>query len=228
MSNRTHIQSGTLVYTCNCGWLDLNHLESKERKYASPKYLWEDVLHERGIVIGNQNDRHVIKYKQHMAKYFLSSEYAKYYWIKKNLPIEIKRAIALSIFMEVSLGFENLQSSMSAVTDSGFSEEDLPSNLIGFYSIVFGSIDWRGLCRPVSKESSFNVWDINGPVGKNKNRAFAPIFHDCKECVTKHHINRPSFPQIFNSIIPQGKGIYFDEYTEDKVVPRHMISTLFE
>ena len=130
--------------------------------------------------------------------------------------------------MEVSLGFENVQVSLSALTDSGFSEEDLVSNLIGFYAVVHESLDWRTLCRPVSKEASLKIWDAKGSVGSRKNKTFAPKFHECDECQAKHHIIRPQFPALFNSIQPASKGIDFDEATAAAVpVPLHLLSTLF-
>ncbi len=228
MSTRIDIQNEKLTYTCNCGWIDLTHLTSGERRYASPGYLWQDVLQERGLQLGNRSDRHVIKYKQHMGKYGFSSEFSKIYWIKKGLSLNAKRSVALSIFMEVSMGFENLQSSLSAVTDSGFSEEDLVSDLIGFYVVMFGGIDWKSLCRPVSKQAAFKVWDTFGPVGKVKNKTFSPHFHDCEECKSKHGVLVPQFPPLFNSVHPAQKGVDFDEARGDGVVPEHMLSTLFE
>ena len=230
MSSRADIPN-RLIYTCNCGWIDLGHLKSIEtprNRYASAAYLWKDVSLERGLQIGKQTDRHLIMYKQSMSKFGLSSEFAKFYSIKKGLSITAKRSVALSIFMEVSLGFENIQASLSAVTDSGFSEEDLVSNLIGFYAVVQESLDWRTLCKPVSKEASLKIWDTDGSVGSRKNKAFAPKFHECDECQSKHHVIRPQFPALFNSIQPAAKGGDFDEPSaSDLPVPLHLLSTLF-
>lgn len=64
--------------------------------------------------------------------------HGRLYSIRKGLTLTRKKEVALRIFMEVSLGFEAMQGSWpySWVTDSGFSAEDLTSNLIGFYRAV--------------------------------------------------------------------------------------------
>ncbi len=231
MSTRADIPN-RLIYTCNCGWVDMGHLKSVDtprNRYASAAYLWQDVLLERGLQVGGQTDRHLIMYKQSMSKFGLSKEFARFYFIKKGLPLAAKRSVALSIFMEVSLGFENVQASLSALTDSGFSEEDLVSDLIGFYAVVQESLDWRSLCRPVSKEASLKIWDEKGSVGSRKNKTFQPAFHDCEECKTKHGVLRPQFPQLFNSIQPAQKGVDFAEPLASQVpVPLHLLSTLFQ
>ncbi len=225
MTTRESINRGRLTYTCNCGWIDVGHLTSTPRPHASAMYLWQDILHERGLTIGNQRDRHVIGYKQRMAKMGMSSEHFRAYWIKRSLSLSQKQSVALSIFMEVSYGFENLQHGMSLFTNSGFSEEDLVSNLVGFYVQVLG-LNWIDYCKPVSADASHAVWDANGPVGMYKNRTFKPNFYTCQECKDKHHIEKPAFPTIFSSIQPAKKGVEFGDLG-DSPVPRHLHSALF-
>ncbi len=232
MSNRTDIPN-RLIYTCNYGWLDLGHVQSNQlphNRYASPAYLWRDILEERGVVVGKHIDRHLVLYRQKMSKFGFGDRFQKVYSIQKGLPLDRKRAVALAIYMEVSLGFENLQMGLltSLFTDSGFSEEDLVSNLIGFNKILYGGLDLRTLCRPVSTQASLKVWDTFGAVGKHKNTSFSPKFHACDECKTVHGILIPKFPSIFNSIRPAQKGEEFNEPTEDRLpVPLHMVETLF-
>jgi hypothetical protein len=230
MSSRSDIPR-RLTYTCHCGWIDIGHLQSVEshrNRYASAAYLWKDILHERGLQIGGRNDSHLIQYRQSMGKFGLTREFAKFYLVRRGLSLSQKRSVALAIFMEVSLGFESLQASMSLLTDSGFSQEDLVSNLIGFYIAVHGALDWRTLCRPVSTEASLAVWDANGPVGQHKNQVFSPQFHDCEECRARHRVHVPQFPAAFQSIQPAAKGLYFSEPEDAQLpVPRHMLSTLF-
>lgn len=229
MSKRSDIPK-RLIYTCNCGWIDLGHLNSEEShryRYASAAYLWKDILQERGIDIPGQPDSHLIQYKQSMGRFGLKREFSRFYLIKKGLSLADKRSVALSIFMEVSMGFESLQASMSLITDSGFSQEDLVSNMIGFYSAVHGAIDWKTLCKPVSTEASLAVWDTNGPVGNQKNKVFQPQFHACEECKSKHHVHVPRFPSVFQSIQPASKGLYFTEPVDGLPVPKHMLWTLF-
>ena len=87
--------------------------------------------------------------------------HGRLYSIRKGLTLTRKKEVALRIFMEVSPGFEATQGSWpySWVTDSGFSAEDLTSNLIGFYRAV-EKYSWEQIlqaCRPTSKETAFAV-----------------------------------------------------------------------
>ncbi|EIS28458.1 hypothetical protein YPPY54_1978, partial [Yersinia pestis PY-54] len=50
------------------------------------------------------------------------------------------------------------------VTDSGFSGEDLVSDLLGFYR-VFSIPSPFEILRPVSKEEALKRWDYYGPIG---------------------------------------------------------------
>ncbi|AKJ31966.1 hypothetical protein [Caldimonas brevitalea] len=229
MSTRADIPH-RLTYTCNCGWIDVGHLQSVDtprNRHASASYLWKDILLERGLKVSGHNNHHLVMYRQAMSKMGFSRDFTKFYFVRKGLPLAVKRSVALAIFMEVSMGFENVQASLSMLTDSGFSEEDLVSNLIGFYVAVLGNVDWRGQCKPVSMQASLKVWDAVGPVGTRKNQHFLPQFHACEECQTVHHLRQPYFPALFASIRPAQKGVDFFEATSGLPVASHLLSTLF-
>ncbi|RJF97322.1 hypothetical protein [Noviherbaspirillum saxi] len=227
MSKRGDITTGRLIYTCNCGWMDLGHMRSSEtRPHGSARYLWEDVLHERGLTMPVYPGSHVIGYRQSMTRFGITSEHFKAYWIKKGLTVARRQAVALSVFMEVTHGFESLQQKYSLITDSGYSEEDLVSNLVGFYSVVMG-LNWAATCKPVSKEASFAIWDMHGSVGSRKNRSFKPNFYPCKECKDTHGIETPSFPAIFNVIQPARKEIDFGDVGKNTLVPRQLQTALY-
>ena len=85
-------------------------------------------------------------------KRLLKAGVLKKYDVKKGLNDSQKKSVALSIFLDVSHAFENLQSNwlFRLVTDSGYSAEDLVSNLIGFYRAVYPSKQFISLCQPVS------------------------------------------------------------------------------
>lgn len=129
------------------------------------------------------------------------------YAVQKGLTLKQKQQVALAIMMEVSLRFERLQLSFPAITDSGFSQEDLVSNLIGYY-IGIGEIDQitaLKACEPVSKAAALEIWDNDGSVGQNKNFEWTPRF-------AKKGINKPKgLPDQFRSIKPAKKGILFQE-----------------
>lgn len=127
MSSRSDIPN-RLIYTCNCGWIDIGHLVSVEKpsnRHASAAYLWKDVSLERGLQVTGKPDHHLVMYRQGMRKFGLSRDFTKFYFIRKGLPLATQRSVALAIFKEVSLGFEDVQASLSAFTDSGFSEEEI-------------------------------------------------------------------------------------------------------
>jgi hypothetical protein len=130
--------------------------------------------------------------------------------VKKGLSTSDKESVALGIFLDVSYEFEDWQSGWlhSQVTDSGFSEEDLVSDVIGFYLALRPNLDWEALCLPVSKEASFKIWDTNGPVGSHKNRTLKPNLYPCDECKNK----KSSFPSEFTEIRRASPGDLYKEY----------------
>jgi hypothetical protein len=213
-------QDRGIIYTCNCGWFDRGHAFTAPSKRSSvgPFRLWNSLLKEDGPphVIGRVPiPAFVVTYRQDAVKklggmaFFPGEE--RTYVVRKGLSNVRKQGVALAILMEVSIAFESLQASLvsRALTgsDSGFSEEDLVSNIIGLYATIFPMIDVDSLCKPVSVAASQAVWKAYGAVGKNKNKRFKPIFHPCSECK-----DPPRFPPQFQVIQPAVKGIDFDNY----------------
>lgn len=142
------------------------------------------------------------------------NKHSQDFFVKRNLSNVKKEQVAFAIFQEVSLGFEKQQLSSGIKgfivenfgPASGFSEEDLVSNIVGFYDSIRGS-SWKSLCNPVKNiQTSLDIWDRDGPVGWNKNYAFLPKFHKCDECSES-----PSFPFEYQTIQPLQKGaLHFD------------------
>lgn len=216
-----------LIYTCNCGWLDLGHMSSprEPRIEIGATNLWRQISNELGE---KKENGFIIKYAQDhgggdgkakhgIGKYFGSHES---YWIKSNLTLKEKKTVALAIFKEVSVKFETVQNTiMSPVTNSGFSQEDLVSDLIGFY-IAVGEISREKvleLCYSTSSKTAFAMWDKYGAVGKNKNASWRPKFNkvesiiegeekcDCSE-------QKNTFPKELTTIKAAHKGILFKDY----------------
>jgi len=207
-----------IIYTCNCGWLDRAHSYTTPNpdKTIGAANLWMNLLKEDGFPdYINKAPGFVVASRQEAMKKKLGIKLypgvTKHFVVRKGLPNHVKQQVALAIFMEVSIGFESLQDSWAARTfaqsDSGFSEEDLVSNLVGFYKALFPIIDIDALCKPVSIAASRAVWNASGPVGRNKNRRFEPVFHPCSECTTP-----PVFPDQFKVIVPAVKGVHFIDY----------------
>lgn len=204
MSKRADID-GRLVYTCNCGWVDKGHANSKAtRPHVGAASLWDQLTREQGMK-SEAEDGYLVMYTQDMGKIIVGVPFmlgsTGMYFVKRGLSRDRKEQVALAIFMEISQRFEGMQESLSWLTDSGFSEEDLVSDLIGFYIAVRPGVDYLGKCQPVSKEASLKVWDDSGAVGANKNKTFEPKFHNCSECKGK-----PQFPAELQAIKPAQKG----------------------
>ncbi|MES2886733.1 MAG: hypothetical protein V4739_01865, partial [Pseudomonadota bacterium] len=144
----------------------------------------------------------------------------KKFVVSHKLTPSEKIQVALAIFMEVSIGFETLQDSFpNFVTKSGFSQEDLVSNLIGFY-IACGVVTHAHVlaeAKPVSKEVALSIWDNEGPVGSNKNKTFMPLFSKAttKQCHIACDGLSPRPPSFMNAIKPERKGRLFWDYEFD-------------
>ena len=204
-----------IIYTCNCGWLDRGHsLAKSSRSGIGPAALLKSVLVEQGPR-DTLNDRPAFRvtYRQDAVRAFgpvnvfpgVGGEYK----VRSGLPYVQKLQVALAIYIDVSLHFESTQNSALSRsltgTDSGFSEEDLVSNLVGFYRAVNPNLDVDRLCRPVSIGASQKIWDKHGAVGSNKNRSFTPHLYACDECT-----DPPRFPHDFQTIKPARRGEFFD------------------
>lgn len=70
-------------------------------------------------------------------------------------------------------------------TPSGFSGEDLVSDLIGFYAALRGIrlVRMREICGEVSVAESYRIWDTYLPrgLGGLKNRTFHPVLFPTKK-----------------------------------------------
>lgn len=210
MTKRSDIDSGRLVYTCNCGWVDTGHANP-----GGAKKLWEKILDERHEDDHRLNNHHtllgrpcfVITYSQGMGNKTLQVVHAHRYLVRRGLSVQRKKEVALAIFIDISLGFEGMQANAfwSRFTDSGFSAEDLTSNLIGFHRAVEGtSLDQAmAPCGQVSREASYKVYDqhLSSGIGAHKvYEFFKPAFFPCEQC--------PSpgvFPAQFRNLRPAGQ-----------------------
>lgn len=216
MSTREQVESGVLVYACNCGWYDSGHADPKSRRpNVGAESLWDQVNAESGLAsLKTGESGFMVTYTQDMRRFRVTVGETRSYFVKRGLSPAQKESVALTIFMEVSYAFEALQGSFpwKLVTDSGFSEEDLVSDLIGFYRTVRPGIKPLELCRPISRDASLAVWDAYGSVGSNKNRTFKPVFHPCDECMGPKR-----FPPTFKQIQPASKGTLLRSWTLETV-----------
>jgi hypothetical protein len=202
-----------LIYTCNCGWFDKGHGDGR-----NAKTLWDKVLKEEPVYYQNGLNGYQVDFAETSKPYGVKlHEHLQKFFVKSGLSISDKKKVALAIFKEVSISFENLQGTGvkgfagEVWGGSSFSEEDLVSDLIGFYRIVDGT-DWKTLCKPVSVTASETIWDRDGGVGTHKNKTFTPKFHACNECPTS------VFPQQYQSIPDIQKGELFLDFNKSIAV----------
>ena len=219
MSNRSDIPN-RLIYTCRCGWVDKGHLDAREHhRNMGAAGLWRQMTEEKGDIEQLGFKGFPVFFSEEEGKGFsihgwqspkLTDGVHKIYIVKKGLNVQQKESVALAIFLDVSYEFESLQAGWlhSMVTDSGFSDEDLVSDVIGFYTVVRPNLDWEKLCLPVSAAASFAVWDKNGSVGSHKNRTLSPNLYPCEECRNKS----AAFPSEFAEIRAAKSGDLYQEF----------------
>lgn len=173
-----------LSYTTRCGWVDWGHalpggaLELKRQidseRGTSPLLANADVRFEG-------RPAYVLDYGQTMGPAGLRISTTRHWVVEKGLPRTQREAVALGIFLAASHQFEQLQATppFSWVTDSGYSAEDLVSNVIGFYSAFrnIPQVQMREICGESSVEESYRMWDtyLSNGLGAVKNRSTQPL-----------------------------------------------------
>lgn len=173
------IKDRGLIYTTHCGWIDLGHANPKGKGFQGAKNLWDQI--KNGTMVDQcaaDPTPVTVVYEQSMARYGVRSGVTRKYAVDRELAsVDEQKSIALAIFLDVSIAFEALQSNwfFKHVTNSGYSVEDLVSNLISFYRAVHPSIDYVAKCQPVSREQALAVWDTFGAVGDRKNYSTNPV-----------------------------------------------------
>lgn len=219
-SSRPHTGASSLWKEINAGGPDVRQCLGTHRQICtqpSNTHRFPAVTFADGKTTGFK-----LIYLQDMQKrkfsMTVSSGIKREYIIRHDLSISERKSVALAIFMEVSLEFEAYQEFFPKfITDSGFSQEDLVSNLIGFH-IAVGTVTKSqvlAMAKPVSKTTALSIWDRNGSVGSNKNRGFKPLFSPDtwaitdKACVDECAGIVPRAPEFLSSITPAKKGELF-------------------
>jgi phage tail protein X len=189
MSERSDIKDGSeaetatygLVYTCLGGWIDVGHASPGPRT----KNFWQAIANEKGES-SPDGLWHKVSYHQEMGRWGITASSGGNFAVLKGLSHLRKESVALGIFLQVSMQFEQMQADllfgMSGAKNSSFSVEDLVSNLVGFYRAVRPGPEYIKGLKPVSKSAAESVWDTHGSVGSYKNRTTLPMLFPCSEC----------------------------------------------
>jgi hypothetical protein len=214
MASRNDIQPDAdgwrrLSYTCRCGWIDWGHAlprgaELLKRQIDTELTNWPE-LGQLNVTL-NGSPAYVVNYGQEMGRGPIRFSTTRHWVVRKGLPLDVRRSVALGIFLNASYEFESLQGSFPFTVvsrgRSSFSIEDLISNLVGFYA-AFNSISlarMRLICGEVSVSESFRIWDehLADGLGALRNRGLTPIKFPCPECDATQ--SDASFPSLFSSI----------------------------
>lgn len=190
---------GKLIYTCNCGWIDLGHVNP-----ASARKLLADVKAAAAKPHGDW-----VHYNQTVWGLPVAGGA---YWVHGGISPAMQEQVALTIFQNTSHSYEGLQSFFGS--SSGYSEEDLVSNLIGFYAAADNKTAEETIKEKCGKilsiEAAQQVWQQTGGISQNRNRRWEPTLHKCTRCQQECPEDR-AFPAEFSRIkrtIP-GKGFSY-------------------
>ena len=177
MSSREHIIDGAeaagsgfgLVYSEILGWIDLGHARGDDIRKLWAQFNAGEL---------KQGAYYDVTYGQSMLggrKLFRLGKFIKWR-IRKGLTYEERRSIALTMMMTLAYKFETFQGAFPnrLITDSGFSGEDLVSDLLGFYRVM-SCIHLFPQLRLLSKEEALKRWDYYGKIGSWKNETFRPL-----------------------------------------------------
>jgi RHS repeat-associated protein len=148
----------TCSYSCRCGWIDWSHAGPRTARAIKDRILKD--------VTGGSPDYSVI----HTGLASLLPPIEGFAVVRKNLNLQERKEVALGIFMSLERRVENahylleiLQTEMfgQPLTHSGYSLEDLPSDLIGFY------VAWmteEGLVDTEDSTATDKLKDVVGPI----------------------------------------------------------------
>jgi hypothetical protein len=233
MTERSDIQPNAkgwrrLSYTCRCGWVDWGHAlpgsaQSLKLQMDREQSDWPQLAQMKVFLEGSA--AYIVAYGQSMGAGPIQVSTTRHWIVRKGLAPQQLQSVALAIFMQASMDFEDVQGSFPfsiKTSASSYSMEDLVSNLIGFHG-AFSSLSQaqlRQMCGEVSVAESYRLWDAHLPngLGGVRNRSFRPILFPCNECTT----GSTAFPGLFTSIAAEPPGTLWvklkDRFVDGRLV----------
>lgn len=204
MSTRSEIMDGRrsstlsygLVYTEVLGWIDLGHAQGSDIR---------TLLRSIDSRESSGKERYDVTYSQSMTDPTKTMKMGKFItWrIKRGRSYFERKSIMLAMMMSLARKFEGMQASfpINLATDSGFSGEDLVSDLLGFYRIVSIQNPFQML-RPVSKAEALKRWDYYGKIGSWKNDSFLPLLFPDPEKFPNARPRKGVLPSFMQTVRP--------------------------
>lgn len=218
MSKRSEIIDGReastarygLVYTEVLGWVDLGHARGTDIR---------DLLQSMSEGESSGKEFYDVRYAQGMTSPFglIRSGKVMTWRIRKGRPYWEQKSIALAMMMTMARKFETFQEMFpnNLVTDSGFSGEDLVSDLLGFYREVSIRNPFPQLL-PVSREKALKRWDYYGKIGRWKNETFQPLLFPDPEKFPNLSPHYGVLPLFMRAVVP-----YNDFLSGNVILPQH-------
>lgn len=188
-------------YTCRYGFVDWGHaMPGRPNDPNSLAALHRQLTTEKGIWPGtdaldlrlNGKPAFLVTYGMGMGKRVLGLKLGMstmaHWVVQRGLSTRQREEVALGMLRLATEQFETIQQKMGL--SSGFSAEDLPSNMLGLLSL------FRGLRLPqlrlmlgeVDVKASTEVWDRqlgSGGLGAVKNHDWSPRLFPCDACKGK-------------------------------------------
>ena len=174
---RSGVSDGRYSFSNNCGWIDWSHAQPH---LASPLIdrvrAASDALRTAGTnppaETGDMTTPTMTSTVPHVGL-VLSSASLSVRLLRPLSDTEILE-VALSLFKKLSVVFETQQQWTDLIGSSSFSQEDLPSNLIGFYMAAHGlsQSDIGTMCEEASVDEALTEFDRDNDF--ERNRSFAP------------------------------------------------------
>lgn len=221
MSKRRDITDGAfattnkhgLIYTEELGWIDLGHAQGNDARELKRKL----------------NQEFQAKFYKELNGWYFPVCYSQEMGINKRLfgkniafrtgvltqimvrtclsPL-LKARVALTLMYDTAKRFEAWQNSLlfNWYTDSGFSVEDLVSDLVGFYRVFGTGPDPLWLARPVPYERAIQIWDGHNPIGHYKNTEFSPYLFNTNTPFKYGEPIKKELPAWMNYIKPLKEG----------------------
>jgi len=216
VSSREDIRDGAdfehslrgLIYSDVLGWIDMGHARGDDVEELMRQFIMGERSGQDYYVVMYRQDMNIVKFGSRLGL----GRFARWE-IKRGRNIHDIYRIMLAMMMSTAQSFENLQSLklFTWYTDSGFSGEDLVSDLFGFYRAIRPGF-YADQVKPVSYESALRRWDYYGAIGSFKNRGFKPIiFPDPEDPCVKHEPYLAELPMFMKWLYP------WDDFTSGTV-----------
>lgn len=199
-----------LIYTEVLGWIDMGHARGTDVR---------DLLAKMRQGESSGQEYYDVDYAQGMTAPFRMVRSGKVMtWrIRRGRPFWEQKSIALAMMMTMARKFECFQAQFpnNLVTDSGFSGEDLVSDLLGFYRVVSVQNPFNML-RPITKAEALKRWDHYGKIGSCKNETFQPLLFPDPNKYPNARPYKGILPPFMRTIVP-----YNDFLSGSVILPRY-------